>query len=104
MAFARPILERLGIASFSETVSVPTDDGNHFTVYVDRQPEYVAALALARQQTLSPVIDPEVFKAIVASSADIRVVSRALDTGVNVVGGSIASALIGTSYAEHIVR
>jgi len=103
-AFARPVLERLGVANFSNVVSVPTEGGEFFTAYLDRQPEYVTALTMARKQMLSPTIDAQIFKAIVGSSAEIATVSRALDAGADVSGGAISSALIGTSYAEHILR
>lgn len=104
LAFSCPLLEKLGVAGFTATISVPTGNGSRFQVALDRQPEYVAGLSLAREQDRSQRLRPEVYKAIVASNAYVAVVSKALNTGADVRGAKIAAALIGPSKAKHVVR
>jgi hypothetical protein len=104
LAFSRPILEKLGIRKFSPTISVPTEGGGSFQVKLGRQPEFVAGLSLAREHGRSGRMRPGVFKAIVSSSADIAVVSNALNAGADVKGATITWSLIGPSYADHVIR
>lgn len=104
MAFSRPILERLGITNVSPIVSVPTDDGGSFEVRLCDQPEYVAALALARDHLRSGLIDHSVFKRIVVGSAEIDVVNRAFEEGEEVQGSAIATGLIDPAASAHVVR
>jgi hypothetical protein len=61
-AFARPLLEDLGVPDFVDRVSVPTRDGGDFDILLSHQPEYVAALDLAREHRKSGVMPHEVYK------------------------------------------
>ena len=102
-AFARPVLEELGVSNFAPA-SVPTEDGREFSVVLDNQPEYRAALALAREHRRKGVIPHEVFKAVVDSSAEIDAISNALNEGAEVDGAVVALALNSASHARYVVR
>ncbi|MGY4398376.1 hypothetical protein ACVWZA_003582 [Sphingomonas sp. UYAg733] len=64
MAFSGPILEDLGITKFVPTISVLTAEGGEIPAKLDRQPEYVAALALARRHCQAVRMDHDVYEAI----------------------------------------
>ena len=102
-AFARPILEELGTKHFAGA-SVPTDDGGSFEVELEDQPEYRAALALAREHRRTGAMPHEVYRTIVYGTSEIDAVSNALNKGADVAGGSVTFALLSTSHARHVVR
>lgn len=102
-AFSRPALEQLGV-ELSPTIGVTTEDGRDFWVRFDRQPEYVAGLALARQHRQSHCMPHWAYLAIAESSAEIDAVDNALNAGSEVDGGEISSFLVGTHMAEYVVR
>ncbi len=103
-ALSRPILEEFGITGFADTVSVPCEGGQDLEVVLARQPEYVAALAIAREHRRNGVLPVDVFSVVAGSSAEIDVLSRALNEGADVKGGTIATAIVGTELAAFVVR
>ena len=102
-AFARPVLERLGVSEFVDTASVLMANGRLLNVRLFDQPEYVAALALAREHWVSGIIPRAVYETIVNRTSEIDAVSKALNEGADVDGATIAIALSDV-HAEHIVR
>ena len=102
-AFARPVLEELGTRIFSPA-SVPTEGGGAFEVELEDQPEYCAALALAREHRRTGAIPREVYRTIVYGTSEIDAVSNALNEGADVEGGAVALALLSTSHARYVVR
>jgi hypothetical protein len=102
-AFARPILEELGVKHFAGA-SVPTANGGSFEVSLEDQPEYRAALALAREHRRTGAIPREVYRAIVYGTSEIDAVSNAVNEGADVEGGALTLALLSTSHAPHVVR
>jgi len=104
MAFSRPVLEELGVRHFVSEVTAREPDGTLVSAELMRQPEYAAGLKLARSHRTRGVMDHEVYKLIAGSSADIDAVSNALNEGRDIVGGTIASSLVGTEVTRHLVR
>lgn len=102
-AFARPILEELGTKIFSPA-SVPTQDGGAFEVELEDQPEYCAAVALAREHRRTGAMPREVYRTIVYGTSEIDAVSNALNEGADVEGGAVTLALLSTSHARFVVR
>ena len=102
-AFARPIFEELGTKRFAGA-SVPTEDGGSFEVALEDQPEYRAALALAREHRRAGAMPNEVYRAIVYGTSEIDAISNALNEGLDVEDGVVAIALLSTSHAQHVVR
>jgi hypothetical protein len=103
-AFARPLLERLGVTDFAAEMEVSTRSGETFPVRLRDQPEYVASLALARDHFRHGILAREVFEAIVYSTAEVDAVSKALNAGGKVEGGAVATILLWPDYAEHVIR
>jgi hypothetical protein len=103
-AFSRPILEEFGVAAFPDHVLVPTEDGGEVRAFLADQPEYVAALALARDHRAAGSAMPqEHYAAIAGGAAEIDALSNALDAGVDVTGAAVATALVGAGRAKHVV-
>lgn len=103
-AFARPVLESLGVSNFSNKVSVPRSESRCFSVRLSDQPEYVAALDLAREHRAIGIIEPHVFESIVNGTAEINAVSNALNEGIDVRGATVAVALNYSGHADHVMR
>ena len=93
MAFARPVLEEMGV-SFVEEVSVPTRNGGWSQVPLADQPIYVEALAIAREHRLKGLIENEVFKVLALRSAELNAASNALNAGKDIKGATFASAFV----------
>lgn len=103
MAFARPALEQLGVTQFSPTVFVNLVDGRRIDVRLDRQPEYVAGLKLARQHRSIGCMPHDIYVAVAESSADIDAVSNALNAGVDLKELTLASGLVGIYLREDFI-
>jgi hypothetical protein len=101
-AFARPVLEELGVTVFAPA-SVPKDDGGWLTVELEDQPEYVAALALAREHRRIGLMPHDIYAAIVNGSSEVNAVDNALNEGTGVEGAVVALALISAAHARHVV-
>ncbi|WP_395397421.1 hypothetical protein WBP07_32615 [Novosphingobium sp. BL-8A] len=104
LAFSRPILEELGVRHFVTQINAQNAAGSTVTADLMRQPEYVGGLKLARQHRKVGRMDHEIFKLIAGSSSDIDAISKALNAGADVKGATIASSLLGTQIATHLIR
>ena len=104
MAFSRPILEELGVTHFVPDVGAQEADGTNVTAKLMRQPEYAAALRLARAHRKKGVLDPQVFSLIAGSSSELNVASKALDQGADIVGATVASVLVDPAITRYLVR
>lgn len=102
-AFARPVLEELGVVKFARA-SLSDEDGRDFEVVLEDQPEYCAALALARKHRRVGAMPHDLYKSIVGGTAEFDAASRSLDAGLDLKGGTAALALSSTSHARHVVR
>lgn len=102
-AFSRPVVEEFGV-SVAPYASVPTGEGGFFDVLLADQPEYVAALALARDHREFGVIPHGVFVAVAESSAELDALSNARNEGHDLEGGTIASALVNPEHSKHVIR
>ncbi|HYG29863.1 MAG TPA: hypothetical protein VD887_06585 [Allosphingosinicella sp.] len=102
-AFARPVLEELGVTEFGGA-SVVDEDGRWISVWLEDQPEYCAALALAREHRRVGIIPREIYEAIVYGTSEIDALSNALNDGLKVDGSTLAIALNSPSHARHVVR
>lgn len=102
-AFARPVLEELGVTDFAPACVV-TEDGAEIRVFLEDQPEYCAALALARAHRETGTIPPEVYRAIVNGTAEIDAISNALNDGMDIEGAVVVVALNSSTHARHVVR
>ena len=104
LAFSRPILEELGVRHFVTRITALKADGSSVSADLNRQPEYVGGLKLARAHRARGRMDHEIFKLIAASSADIDAASKALNAGEDIGGSTIASCLVGAEIASHLIR
>ncbi|WP_137753304.1 hypothetical protein [Sphingopyxis sp. L1A2A] len=104
LAFSRPILEELGVVDFDPNVTASGPDGTFLNAKLMRQPEYVQGLKIARDHRNKGVMDHEVYKLIASSSADLNAVDDALNEGVDVTGATIATSLLDTKIAFHLIR
>ena len=102
VGISRPLLERLGITSFSDFASLPLNDGTWLSVRLDDQPEYVTALAAARDHFVTGSLPHEAFRAVVLSSADVVAASEALNAGADISGGTVATAFLDLELAQHV--
>ncbi|MEA3015882.1 MAG: hypothetical protein QOI38_604 [Sphingomonadales bacterium] len=102
-AFARPVLEELGVTEFGGG-SVDDEDGAMISFWLEDQPEYCAALALAREHRRVGIIPSEIYATIVEGTAEIEALSKARNQGQKFKGGTIAIALNSSSHAAHVVR
>ena len=103
MAFSRPVLEHFGV-QVTGTVSARTEVGEEVQFRLDRQPEYVAGLALARRHRASGCMPDWAYEAIAGSSGEIDALSNALNEGADVEGGVIAAALVRSDMVRFLVR
>lgn len=103
MAFARPVLEQLGVTQFSPTISVDLVDGRSVQVPLDRQPEYIGGLKVARVHRRVGCMPHDVYVAVAGSSADVDAVSQALNVGADIKGAAMASGLAGIYQAEDFI-
>lgn len=104
IAFSRPVLEELGVKHFVPLVSAIARDGAPVEAKLQRQPEYVVGLKVAREHRRKGVMDHDVYKLVAGSSADTNAVCNALNAGASVEGATIASFLVGPDIAEHLIR
>jgi len=104
MAFCRPILEDLGVRHFVMRLAATGMDGTSVKADLMRQPEYVAGLRLARKHYKAGTLNPLVYERIVMRSADFDAASNALNSGANLSGATIGSALNRTEIARHLLR
>ena len=77
-AFAVPVLEDLGVSSFSDEASARTRRGKWVRVVLNECPVFVAALNLAREHRSVGVMPNDIFKSIAGSSALVDAANRGL--------------------------
>jgi hypothetical protein len=94
-AFARPVLENLGVTNFVELVSVPKKGGGTLEVELDSIPVFTQALGLVRGNAHSSLVLPEHFKALAMRSAEVDAANNALNAGESLEGATFALALAG---------
>jgi hypothetical protein len=70
---------------------------------LDRHPEYQALLLLARFHRQHGFFDQESFKAVAQSSAEIDMISKALNAGAELNGSVIATALVDLGGANYLL-
>jgi hypothetical protein len=102
LAFSRPIMEELGVAHFSESVSAKNKSGQWIQIPLASQTVYVAALTVAREHRRSGLIDRDVFKTLALRCSQLDAVSNALNAGADVRGATVATALIAL-HAEDLI-
>jgi len=102
-AFARPVLEEMG-AAVSGRAQIPAEDGSFFEVSLEDQPEYRAALALAREHRRAGAMPNDVYVAIVEATSEIDAASNALNGGDQISGGVFALAPVSARFAPHVIR
>lgn len=103
-ALARPVLEKLGVTGFVKATSVIGDDGQEVKFDLARQPEYVAALRAGREHRKTGCLPHDETKAIIFVSADVDAISKALNDGSDVKGGTIASSYLDAALAGYVFR
>ena len=86
-AFARPVLEHLGVEHFVETVSVPKKRGGTIEVPLSAIGVYTGALALMRGEIDAHALPAEYFRSLATRSAEIDAANRALNAGQSLKGG-----------------
>ena len=99
-AFARPVLESLGVEHFAETVSVPKKGGGTIEVPLRGIDVYTGALALIRGEVASHGLPGEYFRFLAIRSAEIDAANKALNAGDSLKGGKWASARVGKTADE----
>ncbi|WP_144096048.1 hypothetical protein [Croceicoccus sediminis] len=104
IAFSRPVLEKLGVSNFSDTVEAVGQNGKVVRAKLEHQPEYLGAIKLAREHYARGVMDHNVFKRIVLSASEIDAVSNALNAGYDICGAAVATVLNGKEVAGHLIR
>jgi hypothetical protein len=103
MAFSRPVLEELGVAIFPDHLVVPTEEGGELRAYLADQPEYTAALALARTHRAAGSAMPhEHYVAVAGAAAEIDATSNALNAGADVAGAAIATAVVDPAFVKYV--
>jgi hypothetical protein len=103
MAFSRPVLEHFGV-KIGKTVGASPLDGEMVHFRLDRQPEYVAGVALARRHRASGCMPQWVYERITGSSAEVDAISQALNAGSDVKGGALATCLGNPDMVRFLVR
>jgi hypothetical protein len=103
IAFSRPVLEELGVRRFVTEITALRSDGTQVTVSLMRQPEYVAALKLARLHRRKGTMNHEAYKRIAGSSSDMDAASKALNEGKDIAGAIIAHSVTGDEVARHLL-
>jgi hypothetical protein len=99
-AFARPVLERLGVEHFVETVSAPKKGGGWVDVPLKNIPVFCNALALVRGHPSTKLLEPEHFRSLAMRSAEVDMANNALNAGADLKGATSASALIGVTAED----
>jgi len=99
-AFARPVLEKLGVEEFAETVSVPKKDGGAIEVALSAVGVYTGALALIRGEVSTHAVPAEYFQSLAMRSAEIDAANRALNAGDSLTGARWASMRVGQTSDE----
>lgn len=97
-AFGWALSKKMGVAEFSPVIHVATSTGRSFTVPIESQHVFMASLGVAHrvmQDGYTAEISQEVFKAVIADSAAVDGLSRALNEGEDVSGGSVAAIFLG---------
>ena len=94
-AFARPALEKLGIAHFVESVSARNVHGEWVQVPLRKVRLYQLALTIARRNYAGAAVDPEHYKGLASRSAELNAASNALNAGMALEGSTFATALVG---------
>jgi hypothetical protein len=103
MAFSRPVLEHFGVI-ITETVAATGPNGEELNFRLDRQPEYVAGLALARRHRASGCMPQSIYERIAGSSAELDAISQALNAGSDVEGAAMATSLCNPDMARFLMR
>ena len=93
-AFSRPLLEKAGITDFASSISAPTRRGGRVDIPFRTWPMYGEAVTLAREHYQSGILNQDAYKRITLRSAEVNALSRALNEGADVKGGSIACAIV----------
>jgi hypothetical protein len=101
-AFITPQLEEHNLTLHPE-VSGRDANGKWVLAQLRKQPEYVAALKLARRHRQEGVLMDEVYDAIAESSAEADVVRQASDEGVDMAGGIVATSLPASDVASYFL-
>lgn len=99
-AFARPVLEKLGVEHFVERVSAPKKGGGWVDVPLKNIPVYCAALELVRGHPSARLLQPEHFRSLAMRSAEVAAADNALNSGADLKGATFASALIGVTAED----
>jgi hypothetical protein len=93
-AFARPVLEKLGVTQFSESVSATNRDDESVNIPLGSIPIYTTALGIAREHRRVGLIDQKKYERLVYRSASIEAVTKALNAHTDVKGAAVAEALV----------
>ena len=101
-AFARPVLEEMGVI-VSNNMGAITTEGREIDIQLDQQPEYIAALRLAREHRQHGALDHEDYTKITGGSSEIDAVSNACNAGADIRGATIASALVWPIDARFLI-
>ena len=99
-AFAQPVLEKLGVGEIAESVSARDKVGEWVQVPLSKVSIYQQALAIARGQLGAGSVDPEHYRQLALRSAELNVASNALNTGADVKGATLATALISVTAED----
>jgi hypothetical protein len=97
-ALSRPIIEELGDVDWCPRIAVGDRE-----FLLERQPEYQALLLLARFHRQHGFFDHDSFKTVAGSSAEIDAVSKALNSGKDLDGSTIATAVNDSSAADYLI-
>jgi hypothetical protein len=101
-AFARPVLENLGVEHFVETVSIPKKRGGSIEVPLSTVGVYTGALALIRGEVGAHAVPAEHFQSLATRSAEIDAANRALNAGVLLKGGTWGGLAVNGPTADEL--
>ena len=93
-AFAVPVVEALGVTNIVDEVSAVNRSGEWEKVPLRELSTFQSALTLAREQSASGILDQSAYKRIADRSCLVTTAINALNTGANIVGATMAIALI----------
>jgi hypothetical protein len=102
MALARPVLEELGIIPAPD-VAILTGDRGGVRVALADQPEYVAALSLARDHRQFGAMPHDLFVKIAGGSADTLIAHDICEAGEDPRGHVIACCFHNPEMADHMI-
>jgi hypothetical protein len=94
IAFDRVILERLGLKHFTTDFSVRDRRGKWVHRELASESVYVTGLELAREARATGVVSCEDFRAVVLRRAELNAANDALNQGLEIKDGCVASALV----------